>query len=235
MPATLLSLVQDACRLLSIPVPGEVVGSTDQQVQQLYGLANEEGRELAGSYDWQVMRRQHLFTTTATEAQASAVPADLDRFISNTFFNRTTRRNIFGPITSQQWQANKAQPQLNRVYLAFIQRDGEFLITPTPAAGEEIAYEYVATTWAKSDASVPQDSFLADSDGTYLNDNLFRLGIRWRFLKSKGLDYAEDFRTYQSERNQVMARDGGNSEIDAGGGTYYTYLANIPDGNFPGP
>ncbi len=107
---------------MSIPVPTEVVNSTDAQVQQLYALANEEGDELSGTYDWQVMRKQHLFNTVASAVQASAVPSDLDHFIANSFFNRTTMRYIYGPITPQEWQAIQAQPQLNRVFLAFIER-----------------------------------------------------------------------------------------------------------------
>jgi hypothetical protein len=232
--ANLLTIVQRACRLLSIPVPTEVVNSTDTQVQQLYALANEEGDELAGTYDWQVMRKQHLFDTVASAVQSSAIPSDFDHFIANSFFNRTTMRMIYGPITPQEWQAIQAQPQLNRVFLAFVERDGQFLVTPTPPAGQEIAYEYITKYWAKSAAGVPQAEFLADTDETYLDDKLFPLGLRWRFLKSKGLDYSEDFRSYQSERNQRMARDGGNGVIDTAGGAYYGWSTNIMEGNFPG-
>ncbi len=231
--ANLLTIVQRACRLLSIPVPTEVVNSTDAQVQQLYALANEEGDELAGTYDWQVMRRQHLFDTVASAVQSSAVPSDFDHFIANSFFNRTTMRMIYGPITPQEWQAIQAQPQLNRVFLAFVERDGQFLVTPTPPAGQEIAYEYITKYWAKSAAGVPQAEFLADTDETYLDDKLFPLGLRWRFLKSKGLEYSEDFRTYQGERNQRMARDGGNGVIDTAGGAYYGWATNIQEGGFP--
>jgi hypothetical protein len=180
------------------------------------------------------MRRQHLFNTVASAVQSSAIPSDLDHFIANSFFNRTTMRMIYGPITPQEWQAIQAQPQLNRVFLAFVERDGQFLVTPTPPAGQEIAYEYITKYWAKSAAGVPQAEFLADTDETYLDDKLFPLGLRWRFLKSKGLDYAEDFRTYQGERNQRMARDGGNGVIDTAGGAYYGWATNIQEGGWPG-
>ena len=92
----------------------------------------------------------------------------------------------------------------------------------------------MANITAKSAAGSAQSSFLADTDLTYLDDKLFPLGLRWRFLKSKGLDYAEDFRTYQGERNQRMARDGGNGVIDSTGGNYYGWSTNIQEGNWPG-
>ncbi len=235
MAFTLLQIIQRAADLLSIPRPLEVVESTDQQVRQLYALANEEGDELSGSHDWQALRRQYTFTTVAQADQTSALPSDWDRFIANTFFNRSTMRTVIGPITPQQWQAIQAQPQLNRVFLAFVERDGKFLVTPTPAAGETIAYEYISSNWAKTTDGDPLPQFESDTDETYLDPKLFWLGIRWRFLKSKGLDYAEDFRTYQSERNQKMARDGGNTMLSTTGDTQYVLSPNIPSGGFPGP
>ena len=231
---SLLSLVQRACDLLSIPRPVSVVSSQDQQVRQLYALANEEGDELARDNDWQALRVQQTFTTDAQAEQTTAIPTDLDRFVNNSFFNRSQMRPLIGPITPQQWQAILAQPQLNRVFLAFIERQGQFLVTPTPTAGETIAYEYFTKNWAKSATEVPQDSFQADDDGTYLNERLITLGIRWRFLQAKGLDYAESMRTYEIEKQKLKARDGANGILSAGGGNDWL-LANLPVGNFPGP
>ena len=232
---SLLTVIQKSADLLNIPRPLFVAGNTDQQVRQLFALTNEEGDELAQAADWEYLREQYIFTTVAQDDQTSAVPADLDRFISNSFFNRTTRRTIIGPITPQQWQAIKAQPQLNRVFLAFVQRHGKFLVTPTPAAGQEIAYEYVSKNWCHSSTGTPQSEYLIDSDEAYLDERLIILGVRWRFLKSKGLDYAEDFRTYMSQRTQKMARDGANSEISTTGDDQYILSPNIPEGSFPGP
>ncbi len=232
---SLLTVVQKACRLLSLPVPEVVVTSTDTQVQQLYELANEEGKDLAGSYDWQVMRKQHTFTTTATPAQATAIPTDWDRFVANSFFNRSQQRSVIGPITPQQWQAIQAQPQLNRVFLAFIEREDQFLVTPTPAAGETIAFEYVSKDWAYNPDDETFDYYPSDDSTAFLDEWLMVLGLRWRFLKSKGLDYAEDFRTYTTERAQKQARDGGNGMITTTGDGQFLLSPNLPIGSFPGP
>lgn len=234
---SLLTVIQKSCRLLSLPVPTEVVASTDVQVQQLYELANEEGNELASSYDWQLLRKQWIFSSAANPDQPLAVPEDWDRFLANTFFNRSQQRSVIGPITPQQWQAIQAQPQLNRVFLAFIQRGGEFLVTPTPAAGETIAYEYVTKNWvhAADDIEETYSDYQADSDVAFLDEKIIILGVRWRFLKSKGLDYAEDFRTYMSERTQKQARDGGNGMITTTGDGQYLLSPNMPIGSFPGP
>lgn len=236
--ATLLEIIQQSCRLLSLPIPTEVVTSTDTQVQLLYALANEEGRELAtnGDKDWEQLTDQWSFTTVADAVQVDAVPEDLDHFIPNSFFNRTTRLQVLGPVTPQMWQAIQAQPQLNLVYLAYRQRDEAFLITPPPAAGNEIYYEYVSKYWVRAANGDLKEQFTADTDEPRVPSALFWLGIRWRFLKSKGLDYAQDFDTYQRQVQQETARNGGATMLDQSGKNIYSAwgFPNLPLGNFPG-
>lgn len=235
MSATLLELVQDTAVLLSLPQPATVVTSTDPQVQMLLALANEEGRELARSFDWQILMREQTFTTTATAAQTGAVPSDWLRFISDSFFDRTTRRQMWGPITPQAWQALQAYPQITNVFLSYRRRDGAFLIYPTPSAGDTIAYEYITENWAAAANGDEKSSFTADTDTTTLPDNLFRLGMRWRFRKSKNLEYAEDFRTYQIELQSEQAQDAGGGKVNITGRTVFNSFGfpNIPLGNWP--
>lgn len=231
----LLTIVQDSCRLLSLPIPTEVVTSTDVQVQQLYALANEEGKNLFRSYDWQLLTAQYTFATSASEDQPTAIPADLDRWLANTMFDRTTRREILGPITPQQWQAIQAQPQLNRVFLAWRVRGGIEYLTPTASAGDTVAFEYVSKNWVEAANGDLKSSFTADTDMPLLNDQLFKLGIRWRFLKSKGIDYAQDFETYQRQLQIEQSQDGGTGKLNITGvltNNIWGY-PNVPLGNFP--
>lgn len=213
-----------------------VVGSTDTQVLQLFALANEEGHELARRHDWQIMMQEATFNTVSSAVQPNAVPADWDHFLANSFYNRTTVRPVLGPITPQLWQAIQAYPQINSVYLSFRERDGAFLITPTPAANDLIAYEYMSLNWAQTVANVLIPEFSADTDTPLLPERIFQYGLRWRFRKSKNLDYSEDFRTYETEVQKLMARDGGNGTLDITGRNLYNPYGfpNIPLGNFPG-
>lgn len=234
---SLLTIIQGATRLLAIPTPTAVVTSTDPQVQQLLALANEEGQELASDIDqpWDSLILQNTFTTVASEEQPDAVPDDWEAFVPNTFFNRTTRLEVCGPITPQQWQAIQAQPQLNRVFLAFRMRDNAFLITPEPTAGDTIAYEYISKNWVLSASDEAKSEFTADTDTSVLPEKLIRLGVRWRFLAAKNLDYAEAFRTYEMEKAKAKANTIGSSKIDVTGRTAFnTWPSNVPLGNFPG-
>lgn len=233
---TLLTIVQNVCRLTGLRVPTTVVDSTDTQVQQLYALANEEGGTLARDFEWQALNLEQTFVTVAGAEQTGAVPDDLDHFLPNTFFNRTTRLTMIGPITPQLWQAIQAQPQLNRVYLCFRERDGKFLVTPDATAGQTVAYEYVSKNWAKAADLTPLPYFQADTDTSYIDERLIELGLRWRFLSAKNLDYAEAYRTYQTELQKLEARDGGSTQLNITGSTTWGLwgFPNLPLGNFPG-
>ncbi len=169
------------------------------------------------------------------------LPDDFDHFLHDTMFDRTTRRQVIFPITPQSWQAIQAQPQLNRVFLAARMRgmaSGNTFVpagyfTPTPTAGDDVAYEYVTNKWATAADGTPQITFLADSDTTFLDEALIKLGLRWRFKSAKGLDYSEDFRTYQVQIQQAQARDGGSGVLNSTGIQLYNLPPNIPIGNWP--
>lgn len=233
---SLLTVVQNTCRLTGLRVPTEVVNSTDTQVQQLYALANEALADLARAHTWQILTRQQTFTTVAAEEQPDALPDDFDYELNNTVYNRTTRLTLIGPITPQLWQAIKAQPQLNRVYLCWRERDGAILITPEPPAGQEIAYEYVTSNFAETSTGTPIPEYAADSDVAVLPERLVQLSLRWRFLSAKNLDYAEAFRSYQTQLQIQQARDGGMTQLNMTGSTTWGLwgFPNLPLGNFPG-
>jgi hypothetical protein len=231
---SLLSVIQTVTGLLSLPTPTAVASSSDRQVIQLMAIANEEGRSLARRHAWQALTEEASFVTVNANVQTgnTPIPPDFDRFVPNSFFDRTTRRPITGPISPREWQWIMAQPVYSTVYLAFRERTGQFLLAPAPAAGDAIYYEYVSENWAKSATAAPQNAYLADTDVAILDETLVQLGARWRFLKSKGLDYAEDMATYERELEQAIARDGGSSMLSLAPQPVDLNRVNLPDGSF---
>lgn len=232
---SLLSLVQEVCGRLALTVPTAVVGSSDAQVNQLLALANKAGHDLAQVFAWQALTEEQTFVTVNATVQPAALPADFDRFIPNSFFNRATRRPIIGPVTPQQWQWLIAQPAFSTVYLMFRERQGQFLLGPPtspPAAGQTIAYEYVSANWAKSSGGTPQNAYLADTDAAYLDERLIADCVVWMFLRAKGLSYAEEMRTYGDNLEQQMARDGGSTELRLSPAPVDLGRVNLPDGSF---
>ena len=236
MSMNLLEMIQEATAQMGLPPPDEVVGSTDQQVIQLYALTRQAARELARNRNWQALTRQHIFYTTATPDQtADPFPEDFDHSIPNTFFNRTTRRGMIGPITPQIWQAIQTLPAYATPYLMWRERDDKFLATPTPEENNEIAYEYVTTNYVVAANGDEKPQFTADTDTTLLSDELIVLSTKWRFLSAKGLDYSEQFRDYELELQRIAARDGGSGSLTITGSPTNSILnyPNLPLGSFP--
>lgn len=211
---SLLTICSNAAVQLNIPVPSSVIGSVDPQAVLLLRCARAEGKSLASRHAWQKLLSEHTFTTVATAAQTSSIPADFDRLIPESMFNRTTRRKVWGPVDSAEWQSIQAS-LVTRVDHAFRIRAGTIYLTPTPSADQTVAYEYVSTKWCAETTGVTAAAdWAADTDVAYLGTNAgiteeaMTLGVVWRFRKSKRLEYAADEQDYERAVVDLIMRDG---------------------------
>jgi hypothetical protein len=215
---TLLTIVQDSMLRMGFSNPASVVGNTDETVGRLFALANQSGRELSRLHQWQILTVEKTFTTVNAEAQTDTpIPADFDRFVDETIFNRSKKRRIVGPLTEEEWQVQKSLTA-SVITDAFRVRGGIFLIIPAPTADETIAYEYISKYWVDNDADGDGDAvaFAADSETALLDEEMITTDVIWRYRKSAGLNYAEDFRTAQITIAGRIAADGGRRTLDLG-------------------
>lgn len=230
---TALTICQNAAGRLGITQPQAVFSSTDDQVIQLRSLMNEEGLALTRDPDmsWTVLMTQKTFTTSAQEVQTGAVPTDFGWYLNDTMWNRTTMIKIAGPTMPEEWQAYKAIQVLSLPAAIFRFRGGDILMYPTQTAGQTVAYEYSSTYWV----SGSKTAMTADSDTALISEEVITLGLIWRFLKAKGADYSEQYRTYQLAKQSAVGRDGGKRKVYLGGGVRNPWNANIPEGGWPSP
>lgn len=212
---SLLSIVQDCCEELGIQSPSSVVGNTDRQVIQILQIANREGRDLLARYPWTAAIREATFTQAAASLQGTmtSLAAGFDYIMNDTMWNRTTSLPIMGPVASRDWQTLQAFP-VTGPYQQFRIRDGKLYFDPVGAnATDTIAFEYKSKYFCESSGGTDQTEWSADADIGLLDEELMKLGIVWRWLKRKGLDYAEDFATYERRVLDAMARDGGKRTL----------------------
>lgn len=228
---SLLTIVQDVCDRAGLKRPTVVATSSDLTIRRLFALANEEGRELARRHPWQALTAEKSFITVAQAEQTNTpLPADFDRIVPDTIFNRTTGRKVLGPISGQEWQAVQARPAIGRIYASFRERAGKILMTPSPGAGETVAFEYVSKNWAKNDAGSGKSAFTADDDSAWLDEELIKQGLRWRWRHASGLDYGEDMATYERNVLRAMGQDGGAGALGIGEASdEEDWRANIPE------
>lgn len=219
MTLSLLSVVNGCQDRIGLPRSTTVIGNSDENVRALLGFSNVEGRELAKRATWQALTVEKTFTSIAAETQTGVIPADFDRFINETFFNRTRHRYVEGPLTSQDWQAQKGITA-SVLTDAFRIRGNSFLLIPTPSAGDTYAYEYVSKYWVDTDADLDGDAeeWAADANTSLLSEYLIGLGTEWRFRQAKGMDYGEIFRIYETQVTQAISRDGAKRSVSMAGG-----------------
>jgi len=179
-------------------------------------VAQEEGKSLMRKHPWQVLTTEKTFTSTAAAAQTGAIPTDFDRFVDESFFNRTQRRAVYGPISPQDWQQVQATVTNAIVPEYYRQRGNSILITPTPNGTDTYAYEYISRNWCESSGGTDQAAWASDTDTGILDEELMTLGVEWRFLKAKGFDYAEAFRSYDLAVADKFGRDGGKRRLNFG-------------------
>lgn len=207
---TILTAIQEAAVLVSLPEPSQIIGSTQETDRLLLSLARREVKELARRADWSKLTREHTFTTTASELQSSALPSNFDRILSETFWNRTTDWQVFGPLSPQEWQAYKAESLSASVRLMWQRRHDGIYLYPEPPAGEVCYYEYIINTPILAvDGTTYRTDIAADADSFLLEEELLTLGVIWRFRKQKGLSYAEELKDYEMRVQAAISADRG--------------------------
>lgn len=215
MTLSILEICQDAALELSLVSPTAVAGDVnDDTAEKLLRHLTRCCKQVAGRHDWQILRREHTFTTVDDPEQTGALASDYLRMIPLSMWNRTRNRKVQGPITPAEWQAYQAMVT-SGIFDQFMIRGSSVMFTPTPSPGQTIAYEYITNAIGTDSTGVTQKTrFSADTDIPYFDDELLTLGLVWRYRKSEGLDYAEEFRDFELRMAELLKMDGGRRVLD---------------------
>jgi hypothetical protein len=240
MSRTILELVQAFCNEVGVTQITQVVGSTDDLTLQILALANREGSELSGiatSFGgWQALHKEHTFLTVNGTADY-ALPADLAYFANQTQWDGAQKWELLGPIDAQQKQLLRYGVVANGPRRKFYIRNNRMYLDPVPASdGDVIAYDYYSKYWVMDvDGVTEKARIAADSDTLKIDEDCFILGLKWRFLRAKGLDYGQEERDYQLAVQQAVSRDCGTRRlglVDRSWQQRFLDTNNIPDSGF---
>ena len=213
---SLLTLVQDAAVLVGLESPTSVVSNSDATVAQLKALAQQEGDELSRFYDWRNLKVSSTITGDGT-TESWDLPCDWDRQVAGDDLWLSTAPFIplQGPVSDQDWLGFKAAPTrpirpIWRYFGATIQ------IWPVLSASQTVNLEYRSSYWiSSSDGATIRNRWSADSDVALVPERVMTYGLIWRWKRMKGLDYSEEFATYQVERMKAARNDGGYRTLKA--------------------
>ena len=235
---TLLTIITGATDEIGLERPESVISNADPQVRQLLRAASQEGKHLASVYDWEILQKEGSFTTAAQESQGvmTTVASDFDRFANDTMWNRTTSEKIYGPLTDVQWQREKSDVT-SGVTNYFRIRGGSILFTPNPVVSQTVKFEYYSKNWVDtgsgaSPAVADGSAFDNDANTVVFDEELMTLGVTFRWLQGRGLDFTTAFSNYRERLEIVRGQDGAKPNIDMGELNYGFLGVNVPSSNY---
>lgn len=235
----LLEIVQDVCDELGLAPPSIVVGATDPMMRRMLSMLNAEGRALLRRHAWTVLQAEHTFTTVSGTANY-ALPSDYHRLLDETLWDRARYEQMRGPLSPAEWQQIKSGIASSVIYRRWRIKGnasgGRFFIDPTPTTtGDTLVFEYVRNTWCQSTDGTAQATWLADTDTTPLPEELFRLGLTWRFLRASELSWENRRAEYVAAVDSEVASDGGAPVLSLAGTGATPFLIgpwNVPDSGY---
>lgn len=230
MTAVVLDVIQRVSRAVGITAPTSAVASSDDNALQMVELLNQECRSLASRHDWSFMRSEAAFSALATTSQGTltslcgATFYGVKGIVNDTMWNATRQLPIYGPTSNPRWQARKmmnvAGPYSEyRLSGELNFGDSLLVITPAPTAGDSIHFQY-KTKWFVLRSTSSQErveNIEADNDTLVFDQDLLLAGLEWRWLRKKGLSYAEEFASYEALVASAIRNDGSKPRLQMDG------------------
>lgn len=176
------------------------------------------------------------YTATATGTAVSltfgkdaySFPSDIGYWINRTAWDRTRSWELVGPTTPTEWQFLKSgYPGTGFLYRYRIY-DDKLVLDPIPTSTSNMVLEYYSRfAVVATNGTTEKATFTVDSDEPLLDDQLVTMGIKWRFLRAKGLDYQQEYRTYEDAVERALGRAGLGRTLHMGGGGGQARFVNL--------
>ena len=215
----ILEIATEAAWELGCTVPETLFPSYDEgenTPQRLRRAIIRTAQFLASTWDWQALRREQTWTTVNSTVQVGMVPDDFLRFVNDTFWDRTSKFKLRGPVSPDEWQ-QAVSWSVGAVVPWFCVRGGEIQTYPAPKAGYTYTFEYVTNAIGKDTAGNQLRRFASDSDVTWWDDELMIQGTIAAYREMLRLDSAQDRMAFERLMADRIKQDGARRKINMGG------------------
>lgn len=209
---SLLTITQAIADTTSGPRPSTIVSNTNPEAQSYLRSVKKVGLRLMKVYPWNILRKENTFTAPGTETliASASMPSDFDRFIPETFWNRSTSVLLSGPVPASRWQSLKAETYVGDNVM-FTYRGGDILAIPTVSG--TMAFEYISTQYVESSGGTPQADWLADTDVSVLDEELISLAATYDWLSSEGLPAGDAFQAFKTYFDMLQDNENATENI----------------------
>lgn len=164
------------------------------------------------------------------------LPADWDRQIPQTEWDRTNRWPLMGPESSQDWQSFRSGIVYSGPRQRFRIANNAVNVVPDPPNGLMFAYEYVSSNWIIAQDGTRKASFTADTDSPIFDDSLLITGLKAQWKAAKGLDGTFDLSEFRTLLETLKGQDKSAPVLSMAPvfPSGLLTLNNVPDGNWAG-
>lgn len=216
--------------------------SSDETWQQLTQMLTSIGRELADTYLWENLVREHTIPTVALQS-AYDLPADYLNIVDDTIWDRTTQQPLLGPLTPQEWQQMQSGLSITVApRLAFRLTQNQLLLAPTGTVpgGHTLAFEMKSLAWVraashdlgngKTEGESGQDECVAAGDWALFDPLLLQYALKLWWRKDHGFDVAAAEADFTRALENAKGRAQGSRTLHVGGGRRDLFLSgrNLP-------
>jgi hypothetical protein len=173
------------------------------------------------------------------------LPTDFDRYIGQTWWDRSNFWRLIGPDSPQMDEYIRSgifATGPRRRWRQIGRRPAAWRIWPPPFAGGApapgaLVFEYISKNWVVGADDETKPLFTADTDEPLVDDQLVIMGVKWRMWQIKGFDYAALQQEYIDAVSAKFATDGGIPDLylNRRTGPFLISSANVQDGFWPGP
>jgi hypothetical protein len=209
---SLLTLTQGAAlRCNFSTIPASAFSSTDTNVLQLVAFSQDTGLEMIRRSGWNTLKIFKQVTGDGTTTLwplpsdwMRLCPSDKSPMGALVSLARPTIP-LVGPVNDEWLNQMKALPAYP-AYPVWRLVNNNLEIWPALAAGEIVQFWYFSKNWITASAGGTSAVWTSDNDTALLDEDLLMKGAIWQWKRAKGLDYAEEFRTYQTEFERVAGQ-----------------------------
>lgn len=204
----LLSIVQRVWRRLPLNnLPTQVVTSPDPQVQQMLEIMQMTGEDLMSRHEWQHLLRVQTFPTVGSP-YSFPIPEDWNRYRqeASVWSSASYLVPLDGPCSDDVWHLLLSTPGIRFPgYWRLANQQIDIIGSPD---GGDISFNYSSSYYILDEDGVTRKAlFTADTDSPLFPDILLRLGAIWQWKQSKGLDYAEDMKSFELQLERSISAD----------------------------
>jgi hypothetical protein len=163
-----------------------------------------------------------------------AFPADYQRIVDRTQWDKSKHWEMLGPESPQQWQWLKSGYIATGPRIRWRILGNTFQIWPGVSTSEYLGFEYVSKYWVTDAGGTAKSSFTADADTCVFDDRLMVAGLKLKYFGVKGFETQLLQDEYDAILSSVKGEDQGAPMLSMAPRLSNVLLGpeNIPDSNY---